>query len=329
MSFGGPEGPDDVVPFLRNVTKGRNIPDERLAVVGEHYSHFGGVSPINAQNRELIAAIDAALQARGTPLPIYFGNRNWDPYLADAFAQMRDDGITSALAFVTSAFSSHSGCRQYQDDMERARQQVGEGAPPAVKIRPYFNHPGFVSTMARNVEEALASLGEQRPGARVAYTAHSIPLSMAERCDYEEQLREVARLIDAELSAPHDSELVFQSRSGPPQVRWLEPDICDHIDTLAGESADAVVVAPIGFISDHMEVLWDLDTEALAKANEHGITMVRAKTAGTDPTFVAGIIDLITEHTEAAEPKVVGTLAARPSPCAVGCCPYEPRRPPS
>ncbi len=345
VSFGGPEGPDDVVPFLRNVTEGRNIPDERLAVVGQHYASFGGISPINGQVRELIDAIRPALSAAGHDLPIYWGNRNWHPMLADTIQTMRDDGVSRVLAFVTSAYSSNSGCRQYQDDIAKAIAATADPAADAPdftvrKVRPFFNHPGFVHTMADNVEEALRSLrAEDRSGARIAFTAHSIPMGMAVGCDYEEQLIEVSRIIAERLDSsdhldgPVPWDLVYQSRSGPPQVPWLEPDICDHVDALAsGDETgparpSAIVVAPIGFISDHMEVIWDLDTEAKARAEHHEIPFVRAATVGTHPDFVAAIVALLDEHLRGEQPQVVGKLEARPSPCAVGCCAYTPQRP--
>lgn len=338
VSFGGPEGPDDVVPFLRNVTEGRNIPDERLAVVGEHYANFGGVSPLNGQVRELIAALEPALVEAGHDLPVYWGNRNWHPMLTDTIRTMRSDGRTRALAFVTSAYSSNSGCRQYQDDIARAIAETASDATAdteieVVKVRPFFNHPGFVHTMADNVEKALAGLDPaEADNARIAFTAHSIPVGMAINCDYEAQLNDVATVISSRLSRSLEWDLVFQSRSGPPQVPWLEPDICDHIDALANDPDTAtspLIIAPIGFISDHMEVLWDLDTEARARAEQHGITMVRAETVGTAPAFVRAIVDLLEEHLTGATPQVVGDFAARPSPCEPGCCALQPRPTPS
>ncbi len=336
VSFGGPEGPDDVVPFLRNVTKGRGIPDERLEIVGQHYAHFGGVSPINAQNRELLSALEPALRAAGHDLPLYWGNRNWTPLLDDTVSEMRADGITNAIAFVTSAYSSNSGCRQYQDDIEAAlaRTQV-DGSPDltVTKVRPFFNHPGFIDTMIRNVSDSISESGATPDDTRLIFTAHSIPMGMAENCDYEAQLREVASLVTAGLLDDETSafswDLVYQSRSGPPQVPWLEPDVCDHLQSLADESAppSGVIVVPIGFISDHMEVLWDLDTEAKAKAEQLNLAWARTATVGTDPVFVAAIVELVEEHLEGATPRTIGNLPARPAPCVPGCCAYAPVRP--
>ncbi|MCA1614049.1 MAG: ferrochelatase, partial [Acidobacteria bacterium] len=262
VSFGGPEGMGEVIPFLENVLRGRNVPRERLEAVAHHYELFGGVSPINGQNRRLIAALRAELDARGPALPVYWGNRNWHPFLADALRQMRDDGVTRALAFVTSAYSSYSGCRQYREDIERARAEVGGDAPAVDKLRVFYNHPGFVSPNAESLRAALAQLpADRRAGARVAFTAHSIPLSMASGCDYHAQLEETCRLV-ARAAGVTDWRLVFQSRSGPPAQPWLEPDICDHLRALRAEGVRDVVVHPVGFISDHMEVIYDLDTEA-------------------------------------------------------------------
>ncbi|MEE9416821.1 MAG: ferrochelatase [Acidimicrobiales bacterium] len=325
VSFGGPEGPDDVIPFLENVTKGRNIPADRLAVVGEHYQHFGGVSPINQQSRDLIAALEPALQAAGHDLVVYWGNRNWDPMLVDTVQQMADDGVRRAVAFVTTAYSSNSGCRQYLDDIETARSEVGDSAPEIVKIRPFFNHPGFIEPMARNVEAALESLGERRPNARLVYTAHSIPIAMADGCDLVEQLNEVADLVTERLSTATEWDLVYQSRSGPPQVPWLEPDIGDHIDALADNGVDTVVVAPIGFISDHMEVIWDLDTEAANRAEALGIRFVRAATVGTDSQFIDAIVELLDEYVRGTTPRALGSLPARSMLCAQDCCRLEPQ----
>ncbi len=312
VSFGGPEGPDDVMPFLRRVTAGRGVPDDRLAVVAEHYRHFGGVSPINGQNRELIAAIESEFAGRGWTLPIYWGNRNWHPLLADPVRAMRDDGVERALAFVTSAFGSYSGCRQYREDIERARQEVGPGAPVIEKLRLYGDQPGFLDSVQANVADALDQLpGRTRDQARLVFTAHSIPLSMADVSPYEVQLREAAATVTSRLAGSYQWDLVWQSRSGPPSVPWLEPDIVDHLRTLAGSGVTDVVVVPIGFVSDHVEVQWDLDTEARAVADETGLRLVRAATVGTAAPFVTMIADLVAEAV---------ALGQAPGVCAPGCC---------
>lgn len=329
VSFGGPEREQDVMPFLRRVVAGRGVPDERLAAVAEHYYHVGGKSPIGDQCRALIDALRAELDAHGIALPIYWGNRNWDPLLADTLARMRDDGVQRALAYVTSAFSSYSGCRQYLENIATARAQVGAGAPEIDKLRGFFNHPGFVETMTARVADALSELpAEARDGARLVFTAHSIPNAMAATCAYEAQLQETCALVaDAAGHAPHD--IVYQSRSGPPQVPWLEPDILDHLRALASDGVKDVVVVPIGFVSDHMEVVWDLDHEAQQLATELGMRMVRAGTAGTHPRFVTMIRELIEERLHARrERPTLGGLKALPDRCAPDCCAYTPRRPP-
>lgn len=328
VSFGGPEGMDDVMPFLRNVTRGRGIPDERLATVAAQYELFGGVSPLNASNRALVAALEAELAARGPALPVYWGNRNWGPYLSEAVEAMRADGVRHALAFVTSAFSSYSGCRQYREDLARAQLEVGEGASEIDKLRPYFDHPGFVEPLATNTIAALATLpAALRPTARLVFTAHSIPLSMAATSDYEVQLRESARLVAERVPGGHPWDLAFQSRSGPPSQPWLEPDIVDHLTRLHGEVCDAVVVVPIGFTSDHQEVRYDLDTQARARADELGLPMARAATVGTAPAFVSLIRELVIEVVEPGA--AVRRLSELPDPgwCGANCCPPPPPRP--
>src|SRR2546426_3341008 len=277
VSFGGPEGPNDVMPFLENVTRGRGVSRERLLDVAHHYELFGGLSPINEQNRELIAALEPALRERGVELPVYFGNRNWHPFLVDTMRRMRDDGIRRALAVFTSAYSSYSGCRQYREDLFRAQQAVGEDAPEVPRVRMFFNHPGFIEANVDRVRDALAQLPEG--DVHIAFTAHSIPLAMAKNCAYEAQLREASRLV-AETVGVDDWSVVYQSRSGSPQVLWLEPDVSDHLDGAAARGIRNVVISPIGFVSDHLEVLYDLDVEAREKAAELGVTMVRAGTAG-------------------------------------------------
>jgi ferrochelatase len=317
VSFGGPEGPDDVLPFLENVTRGRGVPRERLNEVAHHYERFGGVSPINAQNRALIAALEPELRAHGIDLPVYFGNRNWHPLLPDTIRRMRDDGVRNALAFLTSAYSSYSGCRQYRENLYEAQQAVGPDAPAVSRLRMLYNHPGFVAANAEHLREALATVPE---GAHVAFTAHSIPVAMAKNCAYEAQLRETARLVAAEAGAGH-WDVVYQSRSGPPQVPWLEPDVCDHLERLHADGAAGVVVAPIGFVSDHLEVLYDLDVEARERAAELGLPFARAKTAGTHPAFVAAIREAIQERLDPAVPKrALGRFGPSHDTCAPDCC---------
>lgn len=318
VSFGGPEGPEDVMPFLENTTRGRGVPRERLEEVAHHYMEFGGVSPINAQNRALIEALERRLAEAGPRLPVYLGNRNWHPLLPDTLRRMRDDGIGRALGFFTSAYSSWSGCRQYLENIEAARAAAGPGAPTVDKLRAYFNHPGFVEPMADSVRAARHRL----PGAKVVFCAHSIPRSMAAVCDYQRQLAETSRLVAGRAAvAANDWDLAYQSRSGAPSVPWLEPDVVDHLDSLRAAGVRDVVLAPIGFISDHMEVMYDLDTEAAEHARAIGIRMVRAATAGTDPRFVEMIRELVLERTEGAPKRWLGDLGPWPDTCPANCCP--------
>lgn len=328
LSFGGPEGPDDVIPFLENVTRGRGVPAERLAEVARQYQRVGGVSPINAQNRALLDALRRELDRRGRDdLPLYWGNRNWAPYVEDVMADITRHGHRRVLALATSAYSSYSGCRQYLDDIERARAHVGDAAPPVDKVRPYWNHPGFVLAMSDRVNDACAGVGPaQLARARLVFTAHSIPVSMAATSDYEAQLRDVVAMVTDRLSVELPADLVYQSRSGPPHVPWLEPDIVDHLERLHDAGTGTVVVAPIGFISDHMEVVHDLDTLAADAARELGMTMIRAGTVGTHPRFAQGLVDLLEEYLVGAAPQSLGELGPRRSPCQTGCCP-APRRP--
>ena len=321
LSFGGPEGMDDVMPFLENVTRGRNIPRERLQEVAEHYAHFGGVSPINGQNRALIAALERELAEHGIDLPIFFGNRNWHPLLQDTIEVMRADGVRNSLLFVTSAYSSYSSCRQYREDVARALDALREEDMRFDKIRVFYNHPGFVEPMARRVREALDSLPrDQRDAAEIIFTAHSIPVSMAKGCAYERQLREVSRLV-AGIAGATRYQLAWQSRSGPPHVPWLEPDILDELQRLHATGVDDVIVVPIGFISDHLEVLFDLDVEAQNRARELGMSMIRVPTVGTDPVFVAMIRELIEERLqENPERRFLGELGAGHDVCPVNCC---------
>jgi ferrochelatase len=320
VSFGGPEGPDDVMPFLDNVLRGRPVSEERKRQVAEHYLHFGGKSPINDQCRALVAALEGELRAHGPRLPVYWGNRNWSPLLADTLKQMADDGVKRALAFMTSAFSSYSGCRQYRENVEAARAAVGERAPQVDKLRVFYNHPGFLEPMARNVGAAFQQLPEaRRAGAALVFTAHSIPLGMAAGCDYEVQLREACRLVGERLGRS-DGRLVFQSRSGSPSQPWLEPDILTHLRALTDGGAQDVVVAPIGFISDHLEVVYDLDTEAAEAARALGINLVRAATVGTAPEFVGMIRELVLERMEAAPRRALGERGPNHDVCPEDCC---------
>lgn len=321
VSFGGPEGPDDVLPFLENVTRGRNVPRARLEEVAQHYARFGGVSPLNAQNRALIAALGAELAAHGLDLPIYFGNRNWRPYLTDTVREMAAAGVHRAIAFVTSAFSSYSGCRQYREDVMGALDAAGPGAPEIDKLRVFYNHPGFIAANVAQLRQAVATLAPaQRARAHVVFTAHSIPCTMARTAGYERQLAEAARLVAAATSAATYS-LAYQSRSGPPHVPWLGPDIVEHLPVIAATGASAVVVHPLGFISDHIEVLYDLDVEAKAKARELGLPFTRAATAGTAPEFLQMIRELIVERMTGGTARAAqGDQGPWHEICPLDCC---------
>jgi protoporphyrin/coproporphyrin ferrochelatase len=318
LSFGGPEGPDDVMPFLENVTRGRGIPRERLEEVAEHYQHFGGVSPINEQSKALIAAIEADLAAAGVDLPVYWGNRNWAPYVEDTWAQMAEDGIEHVYVFATSAYASFSGCRQYHEDVARARAAYS-GGPTAEKLPHYFDAPGFIQANADALAAALASLPDGvRDTARLVATAHSIPDAMAAVAGpnggaYQAELLAAAERVVAEVAPGRPFDLVWQSRSGPPSVPWLEPDVNDHLRTLAKDGETAVVLFPVGFISDHLEVVWDLDNEAKQTAEELGLAFARAGTAGTHPAFVASIRELLAERRAGGHPRL-GTN------CPAACC---------
>ena len=329
VSFGGPEGPDDVMPFLENVLRGKPVPRERMLEVAEHYNQFGGVSPINEQNRELLEVISAEFKRSGIDLPIYWGNRNWDPLLPDTIRQMRDDGRKRALAFFTSMFSCYSGCRQYRENIAAARDEVGPDAPLIEKVRMGFNHPKFIEVMAANLQESIDSLGNVARDSVVMFTAHSIPLSMSGNCDYEKQLREACRLV-ADTCGVSNWELVYQSRSGPPQQPWLEPDICDAIAAKDdSQKLESVIIVPIGFISDHMEVMFDLDEEAAQLCQDRGIRMHRTRTAGIADGFVEMIRDLVQERMEGRpERAAVGELGAWHDVCPENCCLYTPQRPP-
>ncbi|RUL87658.1 ferrochelatase [Tautonia sociabilis] len=333
VSFGGPEGPDDVLPFLENVLRGRPVPRERMLEVAEHYRSFGGVSPINQQCRDLITALRPALREAQVELPIYWGNRNWQPMLPDTIRQMADDGIRRALAVVTSSFSSYSGCRQYRENIEEARRQVGEDRAPIVtKMRVWYNHPDWIAVNAERVRDALRTIPADRlPSARVAFSAHSIPEAMARNCDYVAQLTESCRLVAETLGLPEERwALVYQSRSGRPEDPWLEPDVRDHLRAIRSAGATDVVVHPIGFTSDHIEVLFDLDEEARRTGAEIGLNVVRSATAGTHPRFVAMLAELIKERITASPVRrAIGRCGPSHDVCPPLCClpPARPSRP--
>ncbi len=325
VSFGGPEGRDEVIPFLENVTRGRGVPASRLAQVAEHYYAFGGVSPINQQCRDLIAAIEKDFAASGVDLPIYWGNRNWTPYLADTVAAMAADGVRSALAFVTSAYSSFSSCRQYLDDIARARAHLRDGAPRIDKLRHYFNHPGFIEPLADAAAAAIKTLpAALRAEADLVFTAHSIPVAMAAASGprggaYPAQLAEAARLVAERVSA-RSWRLAYQSRSGPPAQPWLGPDVCDRLGELARSGSSAVVLVPAGFISDHLEVRYDLDVEAAEAAAQLGLALARAATPGTDHRFAAMVTELVRERRDGLEPRALGSFGPAGDGCPPGCC---------
>jgi ferrochelatase len=340
VSFGGPEGPEDVLPFLRNVTAGKDIPAERLAEVGEHYYAFGGRSPINDQCRELLRAIGDDLRSRDIDLPVYWGNRNWDPYLADTVAQMASDGIRRAACFVTSAYSSYSGCRQYRENLFDATRAV-DRAPRLDRLRHYFNHSGFVQPFVDTTLAALTQLPpEAAPGARLVFVTHSIPDAMAQASGRSESggtaggayvrqhldvLSQVSAAVEAATGTSRGADLAYCSRSGPPSVPWLEPDVNDHLEALSEAGVPGVVVVPIGFVSDHMEVVFDLDTEAAQTAARLGLPFARAATPGADPRFAAVATDLLLERAAAergrpVERRRVGQEPVSWDRCPVGCC---------
>ena len=327
VSFGGPESRAEVIPFLENVLRGRNVPRERMLAVAEHYYHFKGKSPINQQTRDLIQALENELAQHGPKLPVYWGNRNWHPLLTDTVRRMKQDGIRRALAFVTSAYSSYSGCRQYREDIVGAQSEVGAGAPEIEKIRQFFNHPGFIEATEARLRDALQEIPDTaRQNVQLVYVAHSIPLFMAHKSDYVQQLEEVRKLVSARLGIQNDA-LVYQSRSGAPGQPWLEPDILDYLREVKSKNlASAVVVAPISFISDHMEVLYDLDIEARQLCDSLSLPMARAKTVGVHPKFITMIRELILERTEGTERRALGSLGPRQGACAEDCCP-APQRP--
>ncbi|MFD1720449.1 ferrochelatase [Amnibacterium endophyticum] len=340
-SFGGPEGQDDVIPFLRNVTRGRGIPDERLEEVAHHYRHFGGISPINGQNRMLKAALETELAARGVDLPVYWGNRNWGPFLADALREAADDGRRQLIAIATSAYSSYSSCRQYREDFARELAETGLADTLVIdKVRQYFDHPGFVAPFTDGVAEGLAELERRIPGidlerqAKVLFCTHSIPTGDAEKSGpaargfgeggaYAAQHEAVAEVVMARAGRDVPWALVYQSRSGPPSQPWLEPDVNDALRELPEQGVCGVLLVPLGFVSDHMEVKWDLDTEAMETADEIGIVAVRTPTPGVDPQYVSGLVDLVLERVQgvpAAERPAETGLGPWYDVCRPGCC---------
>jgi protoporphyrin/coproporphyrin ferrochelatase len=325
VSFGGPEGPDDVIPFLENVTRGRGVPRQRLEQVAQHYYRFGGVSPINQRCRDLLGAIEKDFAGGGIELPVYWGNRNWEPYLADTVAAMAADGRQHAVAFVTSAYSSYSGCRQYLEDIEQARAQVGPRAPQIDKLRPYFNHPGFIEPFANAIRAAAERITVLRNGFDLVFTAHSIPETMSAASGpaggaYPRQFAEASRLVAERVDGARSWRLAYQSRSGPPSVPWLGPDVVDCLAELARSGSTAVVLAPVGFTSDHMEVVFDLDVEAAEAAGRLGLRLARAATPGIDPRFVAMISELVAERQDGRPPRALGDLGPALGTCGNGCC---------
>lgn len=333
LSFGGPEKPEDVRPFLENVTRGRGVPPERLDAVVEHYMHFGGVSPINQLNRDIIERIETEFAGAAKNLPIYFGNRNWHPMVEDTVERMRADGIRSALVFPTSAWGGYSGCRQYHEDIVRARTSVGDGAPELTKLRQYYDHPLLIAAFADAVRAARQRLSaDVRDSARLVFTAHSVPISADVAAGpkesggrlYSRQVAEAAALVATAVGIS-DFDLVWQSRSGPPHIPWLEPDICDHLDVLAEKNTPAAIVCPVGFVSDHLEVVWDLDTEAAEKAGELGMELVRVATPGTDERFARMVRELVDEQVAGGELRRLGRepllgASVNGFPCGSGCC---------
>lgn len=328
LYFGGPEQPSDVMPFLRHVTGGRDVPEERLEAVAQHYHLFGGRSPINDQAREMVVALRAALDERHVDVPIFWGNRNWHPFVADTVGAMADAGHRRAVVYASSAFSSYPGCRQYLEDLETARIEVGPAAPVLDKLPPFWDQPGFVEEVARAADRAARRLPGGNDSRRAfVFTAHSIPTVMADTSDYEAQLREAVGLVASRMSEAAPVSLAFQSRSGPPSQPWLVPDVSDHLAELAAKGAEEVVVVPIGFLSDHMEVVYDLDRVAAADAERLGLRMERASTVGTSPLFVGAVADLLAAAVGGVRPPpgLAGDRAQRY--CHAGCCPRPQRSP--
>ena len=319
VSFGGPEKREDVMPFLRNVLKGRNVPEARMEEVAQHYYMFNGVSPINEQNKRLIRAIENDFAENGIKLPVYWGNRNWHPMLQDTLEQMKSDGVKRSLAFFTSGFSCYSGCRQYRENIIEARNAIGPDAPEVDKLRVFFNHPKFIETCAVRLKQAIKETVSNWDQAVVLFTAHSIPDSMAVGCNYVKQLEEASRLV-AESSGATNWKLVYQSRSGRPSQPWLEPDVCDYIEEVAEQGIKEVVIMPIGFVSDHMEVIFDLDVEARETCEKVGIKLTRAGTAGTHPLFVEMIRELVLERMNKTERPALGSLGPSHDVCPENCC---------
>ncbi len=325
QSFGGPEGPDDVIPFLENVLRGRGVPASRMREVAEHYQRFGGVSPINGHCRELIAALKTELACHEIHLPVYWGNRNWHPFLEDTLRQMKSDGIRRVLTIVTSAFASYSGCRQYREDIVRCAEAAGAADLQIDRLRMFYNHPDFIETIAENTGRAMsdvtAACRESDRVPRVIFTAHSIPLTMAACCDYEQQLRETCRLVAERLNLPADRwELAWQSRSGRPEDPWLEPDICEVIESADVQKDPCLVISPVGFLSDHIEVLYDLDVEAAQACERKGLAMRRAATPGTHPRFITMLRRLIQERLFGHPRDAVGRFGPHHDECPADCC---------
>jgi ferrochelatase len=330
VSFGGPECRDDVIPFLENVLRGKPVPRERMLEVAEHYYHFDGISPINQQCRDLIAALKQDLHAHGIRLPVYWGNRNWHPYLPDTVREMRQAGVRRALAYVTSGFSCYSGCRQYRENLRQALAQPEADGLHIDKLRVFYNHPDFIEVVADRVRASIQRLHQQVRGDepvagaawQVIFTAHSIPRSMADTSDYVRQLRETCRLVADSLGLSAEQwELVYQSRSGRPEDPWLEPDILDHLEALNSRGVRGVVISPVGFLSDHIEVLYDLDDEARKRCDQLGLAMVRAATPGQDPKFVSMIRKLIQERLTGAVRESIGQFGPNHDVCPESCCP--------
>jgi ferrochelatase len=330
VSFGGPQGLDDIRPFLANVLRGRRVPPDRVEEVARHYERFGGVSPITRLTRQQAAGLQERLDRDGLPLPVYVGMRNWHPFLADTLREMSGAGIRRAVGLILAGFRSWSSCGQYRDNVLAARRELRAAGHPDVEVSyvgDWHAHDRFIEAWAARAAAALDALpASERDRARLVFTAHSIPLSMAHTCDYVAQLREASRLISKQV-ASDNWEVVFQSRSGPPAQPWLEPDICDRIDSLGSEGLTHVCAVPLGFLSDHVEVAYDLDCEAAARANAAGISFVRAETVGTCPVFVSAVGDLIRERVEdRSERSCIGELPAMPDECPADCCP-RPQRP--